>query len=597
MQKVFASLLLILFFGPTVLFAQSKTPILDRRVSISVSDEKVSSILARIGKENSFSFSYNPVILGEDRLMSFTASNKAIREILNDIFKGTVDLKEKKSHVILTKVVKPQTVTTAIVISGYVEDAITRERVPDASVYNKKSVTSVVTDQSGFFRMKLDKKDQAATIAVSKREYRDTVVVITAPGDQYINISIAPIGKDSLLVKAEMSAKDSLNKEEELSLPYADEPNVVNITDNLYNDIQISFLPFLGSNGTLSGNMVNDYSINMLAGYSRGTRQIELGFFVNIDREDVSYLQIAGFGNLVGRNVYGVQASGFANVNGGETKAVQLTGFANVNFESFRGVQLAGFSNTNLSSADGVSVAGLSNLARGDSKGVQIAGGGNIHFGDFTGSQFAGLANFSTHHISGSQISGLFNYGQRVRGTQIGVFNFADSLGGVPIGVVSYVRSGYHKLEISADEVFSTNVAFRTGVRSFYNIVLAGFKPEKVINDTNVWTFGYGLGTAARLSRWLQLNIDLTAQHVNKGSFTHELSLLNKLHVGVDFQLAKKFSVYTGVTLNGYLTRASYTDYPMLFTDFSPSIFTDHTYNNGTNLKMWLGAQIGVRFF
>lgn len=597
MQKVFASLLLILFFGPAALFGQSKTPILDRKISISVNEEKMSSVLSRIGKENGFSFSYNPAILGDDRTMSFTASNKSIREILNDLFKGTVDLKEKKSHVILAKVVKPQTVTTAIVISGYVEDAITRERVPDASVYNKKYVTSVVTDQSGFFRMKLDKKDQAATIAVSKREYRDTVVVITAPGDQYINISIAPIGKDSLLVKAETSAKDSVNKEEELSLPYADEPNVVNITDNLYNDIQISFLPFLGSNGTLSGNMVNDYSINMLAGYSRGTRQIELGFFVNIDREDVSYLQIAGFGNLVGRNVYGVQASGFANVNGGETKAVQLTGFANVNFESFRGVQLAGLSNTNLSSADGVSVAGLSNLARGDSRGVQIAGGGNIHFGDFTGSQFAGLTNISTHHISGSQISGLFNYGQRVRGTQIGVFNFADSLGGMPIGVVSYVRSGYHKLEVSADEVFYTNVAFRTGVRSFYNIVLAGFKPEKVTNGANVWTFGYGLGTAARLSRWLQLNVDLTAQHVNKGSFTHELSLLNKLHVGVDFQLTKKFSAYTGVTLNGYLTRTSYTDYPTLFTDFSSSVFTDHTYNNGTNLKMWLGAQVGVRFF
>ena len=597
MQKVFASLLLIVFFGPAVLFAQSKSPILDRKISISVNEEKVSSVLSRIGKENSFSFSYNPAILGEDRTMSFTAANKAIREILNDMFKGTVDLKEKKSHVILTKGVKPQTVTTAIVISGYVEDAITRERVPNASVYNKKSVTSVVTDQSGFFRMKLDKKDQAATIAVSKREYRDTVVVITAPGDQYINISIAPIGNDSLLVKAETSAKDSVKKEEELSLPYADEPNVVNITDNLYNDIQISFLPFLGSNGALSGNMVNDYSINMLAGYSRGTRQIELGFFVNIDREDVSYLQIAGFGNLVGRNVYGVQASGFANVNGGETKAVQLTGFANVNFESFRGVQLAGFSNTNLSSADGVSVAGFSNLARGDSRGVQIAGGGNLHFGDFTGSQFAGLTNISTHHISGSQISGLFNYGQRVRGTQIGVFNFADSLGGMPIGVVSYVRSGYHKLEVSADEVFYTNIAFRTGVRSFYNIVLAGFKPEKVTNGANVWTFGYGLGTAARLSRWLQLNVDLTVQHINKGSFTHELSLLNKLHVGVDFQLTKKFSAYTGVTLNGYLTSTSYTDYPTLFTDFSPSVFTDHTYNNGTNLKMWLGAQVGVRFF
>ena len=91
--------------------------------------------------------------------------------------------------------------------------------------------------------------------------------------------------------------------------------------------------------------------------------------------------------------------------------------------------------------------------------------------------------------------------------------------------------------------------------------------------------------------------MDLTAQHVNKGSFTHELSLLNKIHVGVDFQLARKFSAYAGFTVNGYLTNAGYTDYPELFTDYKPSIFYDHTFNNGSNLKMWFGAQVGLRFF
>ncbi len=591
-------LLFALLLIPALIEAQSKTPILDRKVSLSVKNEKLSVVLTNIAKEGGFSFSYNSTLITDDQAVTVNVTNKPIRDILNDIFKGTVEFKEKKNHIILAKAIKQtQQVTTAIVVSGYVEDAITRERLPDASVYDKRSVTSVVTDQSGFFRMKLDKKEQTATIAVSKRDYRDTLVMITAPGNQYLNISIAPIGKDSLLVKAETVATDSTQKkEEDLSMPYADEPNVVNISDTMYSDIQISLVPFVGSNGSLSGNMINNYSINMLAGYSRGTRQIELGFFVNMDREDVSWLQIAGFGNLVGGNVYGVQASGFANVNGGETKAVQLTGLANVNFRDFKGVQLAGLSNTNLEAADGVMIAGLANMANGASKGVQIAGGANLHFKDFTGSQIAGITNISTEHVSGSQISALFNFGRRVRGTQIGLINHADTLGGVPIGLVSYVKSGYHKLEVSADEVFYTNLAFRTGVRSFYNIVMAGIKPEKV-NDINVWTFGYGVGTAARLSRKLQLNVDLTAQHVNKGSFTNELSLLNKIHVGVDFQLARKFSAYAGLTMNGYLTNSSYTDYPVLFTDFKPSVFYDHTYNNGTNLKMWFGAQVGLRFF
>ncbi|HWA34906.1 MAG TPA: carboxypeptidase-like regulatory domain-containing protein [Cyclobacteriaceae bacterium] len=598
MSRHLITLSFALLLIPALITAQPKSPLLDKRISLSANNERLAVVLARISKEGGFSFSYSSSVIQEDQLVTITVANKPIRDILNDIFKGTIDFKEKKNHIILTKVARQtQQVTTAIVVSGYVEDAVTRERLPDASVYDKRSVTSVVTDQSGFFRMKLDKKEQTATIAVSKRDYKDTLVVITAPGNQYLNISIAPIGKDSLLVKAETTVADSTHHEEDLSMPYADEPNVVNISDTMYSDIQISLVPFVGSNGSLSGNMINNYSINMLAGYSRGTRQIELGFLVNMDREDVSWLQIAGFGNLVGGNVYGVQASGFANIDGGETKAVQLTGLANVNFREFRGVQVAGLSNTNLESADGVTIAGLANMANGPSKGVQIAGGANLHFSDFTGSQIAGISNISSDHVSGSQISALFNFGRRVRGTQIGLINCADTLGGVPIGVVSYVRGGYHKLEVSADEVFYTNLAFRTGVRTFYNIVMAGIKPEKTVNDVNVWTFGYGVGTAARLSRTLQLNVDLTAQHVNKGSFTHELSLLNKVHVGVDFQLARKFSAYGGFTVNGYLTNTSYTDYPELFTNYKPSIFYDHTYNNGTNLKMWFGAQVGLRFF
>jgi Secretin and TonB N terminus short domain len=596
MKPVSLVIFLLIFFWSAQ--GQNKIPILERKITVELVNEKLPDALSRIAQEAKFSFSYNSSIISNDQIVNLNLSDKTVRDVLNEVFKGTIDYKQKSNHLILTKViVKPiQTTTTiSVIVSGYVEDAVTKEKIANASVYDKKSITSVVTDEFGFFKMKLERKEQTASIAVSKRDYRDTLVTITAPGNQYLTISIEPLGKDSLIVKATTTEQDSLKKEE-LPLPYDDEPNIQNISDTLYRDIQISFLPFLGSNGSLSGNVINNYSINILGGYSLGTRQIELGFFANIDRGDVSWLQIAGLGNLVGGNVYGIQASGFFNVNGGETKAAQLTGFGNVNFHDFQGVQLAGFGNVNLRAADGVQVAGFGNLSMGPSKGVQIAGFGNLQTHRFNGSQIAGASNLNMERITGSQISALFNYGKVVHGTQIGLFNFADSLGGAPIGLVSFVKSGYHKLEVSADEVFYTNVAFRTGVQKFYNILLAGIKPEKTINDVNVWTFGYGIGTAPRLGRRLQLNLDLTSQHVSKGDFTSQLSLLNKVHVGVDYTLARKFSIYGGLTLNGYLTNSSYTDYPVLFNGYSPSIISDHTFNNGTNLKMWFGAKVGLRF-
>jgi hypothetical protein len=441
-------------------------------------------------------------------------------------------------------------------------------------------------------------------------------VSITAASNQYITIFIRPAKRDSVTISAIIQESDSVQKEitkETEDFPYESEANIQNIRDTLYREIQLSVLPFVGTNGRLSGNVINDYSINILGGISLGTRQIEIGFFTNIDRGDVSWLQIAGFGNLVGGNVYGIQAAGFFNINRKEVKAVQMAGFANTNLDEARGVQIAGFANTTLKSMHGFQFAGFSNYANGTSIGAQVAGFSNIHLGKFKGSQVAGFANVNTKgiygtqiagfanvatgNVAGSQISAFANYGKNVKGTQISLFNYADSLGGVPIGLVSFVNHGYHKLEVSADEIFYTNLAFRTGVRQFYNIIFASMKPDYLQQDYNVWSFGYGLGTARKISRWLYLNLDVTSQHVNKGSITQSLSLLNKLHVGFDFQLAKKLSLYGGATLNSYHTRSTFTDYAPLFTDFQPSIFYDHTSWKDINVKMWWGAKVGVRFF
>jgi hypothetical protein len=598
-MKGFYSLLICLF--ALNVHAQKTTPILERKISLTANSEKIVNVLNQIAQEGKFSFSYNASIINGEQLTTLSSTNKTVREVLNEIFKGTINYKEKNDHLILTKAPIKQTTssTTVVVISGYVEDAETKEKVPEASVYDKESVTAVVTDEYGYFKMKLDKKNQQASIAVSKKDYRDTLVTISAPSNQYLNISITPIQKDSLLVKAETVSMDTIpeKKEEEFIFPYEDEPNVKNISDTLYRDVQVSFLPFLGTNGRLSGNIINDYSINFLGGYSLGTRQIELGFFFNLDRGDVKWLQIAGFGNLVGGDVFGVQAAGFFNVNGGSTVAAQAAGFTNINFKDVNGVQGAGFANINLQSVSGASIAGFANITNGVSKGFQVAGFGNIQNNDYQGSQIAGATNIATGHLDGSQISALFNYGRKVRGSQIGLINYADSLGGVPIGLFSVVKHGYHKMELSADEVFYSNLAFRSGVNQFYNIIFAGMQPQVPTDNKIVWTFGYGIGTAPKLTRWLDLNIDLTSQQVNKGGFTNELSMLNKLYLGFDFHIAKKFSIATGLTLNGYLTKTTYTDYPTLFTDFNPSVIYDHTYNNSTNLKLWLGAKVGLRFF
>ena len=55
-------------------------------------------------------------------------------------------------------------------------------------------------------------------------------------------------------------------------------------------------------------------------------------------------------------------------------------------------------------------------------------------------------------------------------------------------------------------------------------------------------------------------------------------------------------SVTFGATLNGYVTKNSFDPYPPIFEDYQPDIFLDRDFGTDHNLKMWLGAKVGLRF-
>ncbi len=255
---------------------------------------------------------------------------------------------------------------------------------------------------------------------------------------------------------------------------------------------------------------------------------------------------------------------------------------------------MAGVMNVNLGGIKGPQFAGVMNVNTSGSQGAQFAGVMNVQVQDFRGSQFAGVLNVATHQITGTQIAAVVNYGTHVHGSQIGLLNISDSIRGVPIGLLSYSRSGYHKIEVSSDEVFLTNLAFRTGVRQFYNIFSASIKPDDFGDP--FWAMGYGIGTAPRLAKWLYFNLDLQSSHVSQGHLEESLSLLNKVYLGFDFQVARKLSITAGATLNGYLTDRN-EEYPSIFSDyFTPNIIYDEDVGDKSHLQMWWGWKVGLRF-
>lgn len=601
----FPVLVLLVLSLPLSASGQNVPP-LERVVTISFYQEHYDVVLTKLSKEGKFTFSYSSSILDPSGTVSGTFEKKTVREILTKIFGGKIQFKEKGNYIILTRTASPpKSSVTPLVITGYVSDAETGEKIPEVSIYDRKTFSAAVSNQYGYFRLRIEKPSAENQISINKKGFLDTVVTIRNDNaEQFADFFLVPEAKaivveklkesdlqsDSVSAAAEIEILEDnappLGPEQEVSTKERKKDsrkesriNMRNIRDTLYRDFQVSFVPFIGSNEMLSGNVINDYSLNVLGGYSLGTQEIEIGGLFNVDRGHVAKFQIAGLFNAVG----------------GKTNGVQVAGVINMANEKVTATQLAGTLNFNLHEVHGVQAAGVININGGPSRGVQIAGVANIQIQDYQGSQIAGVLNVATHKITGTQVSGLINFGRVVKGSQIGIINVADSVHGVPVGFISLVRRGYHKLEIAADEVFYTNLAFRTGVRQFYNIFNAGIQPDDLGNP--VYTFGYGVGTAPKLTRWLFLNIDLTANHVEEGHLTLKTSLLNKLYTGFDFQLSPKFSITAGATLNAYVTRRDLSEYPALFTGYEPSFVSDREIGDNSRMRMWWGAKVGVRFF
>ncbi|HYG04627.1 MAG TPA: STN and carboxypeptidase regulatory-like domain-containing protein [Chryseosolibacter sp.] len=617
-------LLTILLLSTGVFFstsAQTPTPLLERTVAISFDNEKTRDALKRIADAAGFSFSYNASLLDEERKITATFRNASVRQILDHIFEGAIEYKERPRHIILVKSKPASKKKDEKTVKGYVIDESTGKGLANITIYDPIKLTSSLTNEYGYFELKVDKSISAVKLA--NPQYRDTTISLPRNG-RLLNVHLN-FDKEKFRTRAD-TIRQQIKRFWKTRILYPKNPNLFNVDDTLYREFQFSFVPFVGTNHQLSGNVINDFSFNLIGGYSLGVREMELGGVFNIQRGDASNVQVAGAFNVVGGKFFGGQVAGLFNTNYDTTYGVQVAGLANLNWQSASftsiagvlnltrqragGVHISGVGNITMGEAQGVHVGGVFNLATeaagpvqfagvmnyagGASRGSQAAGVLNIAARNHRGSQVAGVLNFTGKELTGSQV-GLINFAKRVNGSQLGLVNITDSARGVPVGLLSIVLQGYHKIEVSADEIFYTNLSVRTGVRKFYNILTVGAKPDTFEKDITYWTFGYGFGTARKLSNHIFLNLDLTANQIMSERRPEHLNMLNKLYVGVDFQTTKNFSIAIGATLNGYLTKNIISDNQSLFSEYMPGLLSEHTFDDA-NLKTWIGGKIGLRF-
>ncbi|MDB5242218.1 MAG: hypothetical protein JWP57_2843 [Spirosoma sp.] len=593
------SVFLIFFLITARLLAQS-TPPLERIISVDIRNERTESALPKISREGRFEFSYNPTRIDANALVTVRLTNVPVRQVLNQVFLGSVTYKSRGNHVILTRSEQPEEAPKNFMLDGYISDELTGQRIAQASIFEKTTLASTVSNPFGYYRIRLPTNLPSIRLDVRKQAYVGETVTIRAKTSHSVSIRLMPLPRNipvqalsirvtddttrpavplaSTPVQPVTVAIDSTTQPPSLSVLDRGKVGVMRLfvsaqqaihdinlsRDTLYRDWQVSFVPYIGTNLRLSGRIINRVSINALAGYSFGVHAVEVGGLFNIVQADVRGVQAAGLGNLVGREVQGVQLGGLFNIDGGNVQGVQIGGLFNVTGgEQPRSVQ----------------VGGLLNIAGKSIKGLQLAG----------------LANYAHHDVRGWQIAGIVNRARRITGGhQVGLINIADSSGKVPIGLLSHVqKGGFRRIEVSANEVNLLNVTYRTGVRRFYNIVTAGSSFERVGSPR--LSAGYGLGTAFGLSQKTLLTVEGSAHHLfyfDRSSTDWNQQI--RLSTLVETTLSKRLSLAFGPSANLYFG-ADNTTRPLI-RPAVPLFDARLTDFGNTRHWGWIGFEIGLRF-
>ena len=608
---------------------QAQSPVLERQISLKRYDEKLSIILDEIAKLGNVSFSYNSNLFDENQRVDLVVQNKSIKEALTILFKGNMLLKVKGSYIILVKKSVPSNVS--FTISGFISNERNRAKISNVSIYDKKSLTASISEGNGFYRIRLPSRYLPIRLNISATGFYTEYIWIRNASDLSINIALSPIQKvpirmesfplddndfptlkepkDTIvappritILRTEDAIPDSTN---EMAFPIFVEDNIQerdlwrklkkrfeqlmvnrsqhihaqNVTDTLYRNTQVSVLPFLGTNKSLSGSITNNVSLNLIAGYAGSVEKLELGLGINIIRSNTNGLQIAGFGNIVGE----------------KTKGVQIGGFFNTNLGNLDGISIAGATVHSWQHVKGFQAAGALNIIHKSLNGVQFSTGINVLGTLNQGGQIAGLANFVFKESNGLQL-GMLNFAHKVssRGKQIGILNIVDSTESTPIGLLSLVgRSlGYKRLEALIDEGQGANFYFKTGVPKFYNIFTLGYNFIRTKNTINL---GYGFGRAYNLNRSWMANSDLTASIIaeQRDAISYNLGSLLKLAIGFEKQSAKYSSITFGPCLKALIVDKANSSYAngrpfQQIPTYNPLRYTD-------GFTLWFGFEMGFR--
>ena len=491
---------------------------LDRKVSMKdIAGQPLGRVLKQTSETNGFYFSYNSHSVATDSLVSITEFHGTLLDFLNQLLGADYEYKEMPGYVIIRYVPNAMDVIIQneklsgrrLVLNGSVRDLKKGDGVKDASVYVKKALVSTLTDANGNFDLVIKHPDESVRLTVNKYSYRDTTLIYLLP----IDIG-RKTGDNDLFYEPDDETSEELERTAFGRFFISTRQMIQRINLGGFfakSPYQVSLTPGLSSHGMFSSQVVNNFSLNVIGGYTAGVNGVELAGVFNMNQKNVQKLQIAGVFNIVGNDM--------------------------------NGVQIAGVSNTVLGNASGVQVAGVWNSTK-KMQGIQLSGVGNSSK-ELHGLQISGVVNHSSGK-TGSQVSGLINIGGQVKGIQLSpLLNIADSCD-YPIGLINIIKKGRKSFSIETDESGTASLVFRSGGKVLYGVTSIGYNPDN--NSRAPYSCDVGLGISLIGKR----NFSLDAELVNRirTDFNNQVRRLYSVKILPSLRVSGHLRFYGGPSIN-----------------------------------------------
>lgn len=536
--------LFILVLFCTKLYAQNN---LLKEITIGeIKQQRMGSVLDKIASKGNFYFAYNNKTVPADSIVSVAGYHGTLFSLLDKLLGDSYEFKEVPGYVVLRHAPGRLYITAEVdkelaIVKGYVNDVSGQRAIAQASVYEKNQLVSTLTNDKGYFELKLKNPTGPLSLSVSKENYRDTalyilpVVNVDSKHNNNKNYKYYPDEGSGNGVEHSRFARFFLSSKQlvqgmNLGNFFATSP------------YQVSLVPGLSTHGMYNSQIIDKVSYNLLGGYTAGINGVEAAGIFNINRKDVKGFQMAGIFNVVGGSLSGFEIAGIYNNVLNNSSGMQVAGIGN-RTHKFKGMQVAGIANRD-QEASGFQMAGLFNSVKNFTGGVQIAGLFNTGQ-QSSGVQFAGLFNWSTGQ-TGSQMAGLFNVAKKVKGFQLGfLFNVADS-SDHPIGIINFIKNGEKSLAISTDETWFTHLDFRSGGRVMYGLIGAGYKfgDASSKDASSKYVFDIGFGAHIINHPKFSLSSEYVIQIFTKSYQTQSFRLLP------GYKLTKLLRLFAGPTFN-----------------------------------------------